>query len=97
MERPAEWERLDVWLWRARLARSRSACARAVAAGGFRVNRQPVDKPHHRLRVGDVVTFAWGSEVRIWRVLSLGSRRGPPAEARSLYEVLSPGVPPSAA
>ena len=85
MERPAEWERLDVWLWYARVAKTRAICARAVAAGGFRVNRKPVDKPHHKLRVGDVVTYMWGEEVRVWQVAALGTRRGPPEEARALY------------
>lgn len=83
----AEWERLDVWLWRARLAKTRSACAAAVRNGGFRLNRQSADKPHARLRAGDVITFtASNGVVRVWRVLNLGSRRGPPDEARSLYE-----------
>ncbi len=87
MSGAAGWERLDVWLWYARLARTRSACAQAVRDGGFRLNRQPTDKPHARLRVGDVLTFTLGQgAVRVWRVLELGSRRGPPAEARSLYE-----------
>lgn len=84
------WERLDVWLWYARVAKTRSACASAVRAHGFRVNRQPTDKPHARLRVADIVTFTSSSgEVHVWRVVDLGTRRGPPAEARALYEVLT--------
>jgi ribosome-associated heat shock protein Hsp15 len=58
-----------------------------------RLNRQPTDKPHARLRPGDVVTFAVGpahrGQVRVWRVLALAARRGPPAEAQGLYEDLS--------
>ena len=89
MSEAAGWERLDVWLWYARLARTRSACAQAVREGGFRLNRQPADKPHARLRAGDVLTFTWGEgSVRVWRVLDLGTRRGPPEEAKSLYEEL---------
>ena len=89
MSETAGWERLDVWLWYARLAKTRSACAEAVRDGGFRLNRQPVEKPHTRLRVGDVLTFTFGQgTVRVWRILALGSRRGPAAEARALYEDL---------
>ncbi|WP_160122220.1 RNA-binding S4 domain-containing protein [Rhodovarius lipocyclicus] len=80
--------RLDTWLWQARLAKTRALCSRLVEQGGFRLNRQPTDKPHARLRVGDVLTFAWGEEVRVWRILALGTRRGPPEEARALYEDL---------
>lgn len=93
MDEAGEHLRLDVWLWHARLAKTRSACARIVEAGGFRLNRQPATKPHARVRVGDVLTFAWGDEVRVWRVLALGARRGPPAEARALYEAIAPGEP----
>jgi ribosome-associated heat shock protein Hsp15 len=84
-----DWQRLDKWLWCARLAKSRATCAELVTRGGFRLNRQPTDKPHQKLRPGDVLTFPWGEEVRIWRVLALALRRGPPAEAQALYEDLS--------
>jgi ribosome-associated heat shock protein Hsp15 len=85
----APFLRLDTWLWHARLARTKSACAALVEAGGFRLNRQPVTKAHARLRVGDVLTFSWQGEERVWRVLALGARRGPASEARALYEDLS--------
>ncbi|WP_270939045.1 RNA-binding S4 domain-containing protein [Falsiroseomonas oryzae] len=83
------WQRLDLWLWCARLAKTRSECARQVAAGAVRLNRQPTDKAHARLRVGDVLTLAAHGRVRVWRVVALAERRGPPAEARTLYEDLS--------
>ena len=87
MSETAGWESLGVWLWYARLAKTRSACAKAVRGGGFRLNRQPTSKPHARLRVGDILTFTSDQgDVRVWRIVELGSRRGPAAEARSLYE-----------
>jgi len=82
--------RIDKWLWRARLAKSRpvaqALCRRAVV----RVNRVRVSRAHHRLRVGDVVTLPLANEVRVVRVLALGWRRGPASEARALYEELPP-------
>jgi ribosome-associated heat shock protein Hsp15 len=90
-----DWQRLDSWLWCARVARTRAACTRLVEEGSFRLNRQPTDKPHARLRPGDVLTFAFagGERVRVWRVRSLAARRGPASEARDLYEDLSePGA-----
>lgn len=84
------WERLDVWLWYARVAKTRTACAQAVREGGFRLNRQPIEKPHARVRVGDILTFTSSQHaVRVWRILELGTRRGPPDEARTLYADLS--------
>lgn len=93
-EAPAgAFERLDHWLWCARVAKTRAACAAIAERGRVRINRQPTEKPHAKVRVGDVLTLALGDaergSVRIWRVLALAGRRGPPAEARSLYEDLS--------
>jgi ribosome-associated heat shock protein Hsp15 len=86
MNGQAEWQRLDLWLWYARVAKARSDCARLVEEGAIRLNRQPVVKAHARLRIGDVLTMALRGEVRVWRVLALAARRGPAAEARRLYE-----------
>lgn len=80
------WRRLDFWLWCARFARTRVDCARLVGQGTVRINRQPTDKPHARLRVGDVLTLGLHGGVRVVRVLALADRRGPAAEARQLYE-----------
>jgi ribosome-associated heat shock protein Hsp15 len=79
------------------VAKTRALCTRLVAQGGVRINRQPTDKPHARLRPGDVLTFAPGpgAPVRIWRVRALAERRGPAAEARALYEDLSDPSPPA--
>ncbi len=84
----AEWQRLDLWLWCARVAKARSDCARLVEDGAIRLNRQSTVKAHARLRIGDVLTMAWRGEVRVWRVRALAERRGPAPEARLLYEVV---------
>jgi ribosome-associated heat shock protein Hsp15 len=84
------WQRLDKWLWCARILRQRADCARLAAAGGVRVNRQPTEKPHARLRIGDVLTLQLRHEVRVLRVLALGARRGPAAEASALYQTVTP-------
>jgi len=82
-----DWQRLDKWLWCARFAKARSDCARLVAEGHVRINRQPTDKAHARLRPGDVLTLPLPRRgVRVLRIVALARRRGPPAEARALYE-----------
>ncbi len=90
-----DWQRLDKWLWCARFLKSRAECTRLVAAGMLRLNRRPTEKPHARLRVGDVLTLALGGRVRVVAVLALAARRGPPAEARLLYQELA--SPPAGA
>ena len=69
--------------------RQRSDCAALVAAGSVRINRQPTDKAHARLRIGDVLTLPMHRSVRVVRVLALAVRRGPASEARLLYEEIS--------
>jgi ribosome-associated heat shock protein Hsp15 len=81
-----DWQRLDKWLWCARFMRARTDCAVLVAQGNIRINRQPTDKAHAKLRLGDVLTVPVRGQVRVVRVLALASRRGPAAEAAGLYE-----------
>jgi ribosome-associated heat shock protein Hsp15 len=90
------WQRLDKFLWHARVMRQRADCARLAAGGLLRINRQPTDKPHARVRVGDVITLALpGGRVKVLEVLVLAARRGPPAEAAGLYRIV-PELPSAA-
>ena len=85
-DHPAEATlRLDKWLWHARLFKSRSQAAAFCAEGRARLNRRHIDRPSAAVRVGDVLTFPLGNAIRVVRVRALGQRRGPPAEARTLY------------
>ncbi len=87
--------RLDRWLWRARLFRTRNLAGEACAGGRIRAGGEIVRKAHHAVRVGDVLTVPAGRDIRVVRVRSLGTRRGPPAEARTLYDEI--GRPEDAA
>jgi len=83
-------QRLDKWLYFARLAKSRTLAADLILGGKVRVNRSRTGKPSHLLRPGEVVTIALHGRVLVLKVLAPGRRRGPAAEARSLYKVLAP-------
>lgn len=82
----ASFQRLDKWLWFARLAKSRTLAARLVEEGQVRVNRVKVEKPAVTIKPGDVLTLSLGAQIRVLRVLNPGTRRGPAAEACTLYE-----------
>ena len=84
-----DWQRLDKWLWCARFMKARGDCAGLVGEGAVRINHQPTDKAHARLRIGDVLTVAIRGDVRVVRVLVLAERRGPAPEARTLYEEIA--------
>ena len=81
--------RLDKWLWQARFFKTRTLAAQLIERRKLRINREVVTKTHYRVRPGDVLTFPQGATVRVVRVVALGTRRGPAAEARALYEELS--------
>jgi ribosome-associated heat shock protein Hsp15 len=78
--------RLDKWLCFARLARTRSLAARLCAEGAVTVSGATVVKPGHLVRIGDPLTVRQGRYLRRVTILGLGVRRGPPTEARLLYE-----------
>jgi len=84
--------RADVWLWRARFFKTRSMAARYVDEGRVRITRAGaegrLDKPSRVLKLGDDLVFALGGRVIAVRVAAFGTRRGPPAEARGLYNPL---------
>ncbi|MGY6411451.1 MAG: RNA-binding S4 domain-containing protein [Alkalilacustris sp.] len=80
--------RLDKWLWHARFFKTRSLAAQVAASGKVRINGRRVSKPSAAVGPGDVLTFVAGGQVRVVRVRAPGLRRGPAAEARSLYEDL---------
>ena len=82
----AGFQRLDKWLWFARLAKSRTLAARLVEEGQVRVNRVKAEKPALTIKPGDVLTLSLGTQIRVLRVLNPGTRRGPAAEASTLYE-----------
>jgi ribosome-associated heat shock protein Hsp15 len=85
--------RVDKWLWHARFLKSRTLAAKLCEGNRVRVNGQPIGKPSHGLRAGDVLTFPLGPYIRVVKVLALGTRRGPATEARALYEDLDPPTP----
>jgi ribosome-associated heat shock protein Hsp15 len=77
--------RLDKFLWFARIVKTRALAQAMAERGRLRLNGRVVDRAHAPVRPGDVLSFAQRGEVRVLRIESLPVRRGPPAEARSLY------------
>ena len=82
--------RIDKWLWFARFFKSRSLAAKLCTGNRVRVNRRVVAKASATIRVGDVLTFPQGARIRVVKIISLGTRRGPAAEAAALYQDLTP-------
>ena len=93
-----EGQRLDKWLWCARLVKTRSLAAKLIEGGKVRVNGERALKVSRHVRLGDVVTGTGVGAGRLFvvRVMREAERRGPATTARSLYENLTPEAPRSA-
>ncbi|MBC8445362.1 MAG: RNA-binding S4 domain-containing protein [Rhodospirillaceae bacterium] len=87
--------RIDKWLWRARFFKSRTLASKLCGSGKLRRNSELIGKAHATLKEGDVLTFPKEDDIRIIRVIALGSRRGPASEAEGLYDDLQPPEPGS--
>jgi ribosome-associated heat shock protein Hsp15 len=84
-------QRIDNWLWHARMVRTRSDAAALAEAGFVRLNGKRVTAPGHLVRLGDVVTLALDRSVRVIEVQGFCEKRGSPPAARALYRYLTTG------
>jgi ribosome-associated heat shock protein Hsp15 len=78
-------QRIDKWLWHARIVRTRTSAAELVAKGHVRINGARVVAPGHAVKQGDVLTIALDSRIRVWKVADFAERRGDATAARMLY------------
>jgi ribosome-associated heat shock protein Hsp15 len=85
-------QRIDKWLWHARLVRTRTAARAFAVSGRVRVNREKNASPAHLLRAGDVLTISLSGRVRVLRVRAIAERRGAASDAALLYEDLIPAA-----
>jgi ribosome-associated heat shock protein Hsp15 len=89
---PSERQRLDKWLWHARVVKARTSAAALVTSGHVRINGVRETSPGHGVKAGDVLTIALDRNVRVLRVTALAERRGDATSARALYDELDGGA-----
>jgi ribosome-associated heat shock protein Hsp15 len=89
-----EGQRIDKWLWCARLVRTRTLANALVTAGKFRVNGKRAPKPSRLVHAGDVVTGTRLGKLFVVRVVEGTPRRGSAGIAQSLFEDLTPPIAP---
>lgn len=80
--------RIDRFLFFVRLLKSRTLAQGVIEQGHVRIDGRRVEKSSEEVRVGSVVALPLHDQVRVLRVLSLPTRRGPSPEARACYEEL---------
>jgi len=81
--------RLDKFLVFARFCKTRSVAAELVARGAVRINRQLTEKPHAKLRPGDVLTLALPHGVKVVEILHLPARREGAPQAQAAYREIA--------
>jgi ribosome-associated heat shock protein Hsp15 len=82
--------RVDRFLFFIRLLKSRTQAQGLIDEGHVRIDGKRVEKSSEEVRVGSVIAFPLHDRVRVLRVLSMPTRRGPAPEARACYEELGP-------
>jgi ribosome-associated heat shock protein Hsp15 len=83
--------RIDLFLHRIRLVKSRTLAQALVEQGTTRMDGRRIDKPSEPVRLGSIIALPLHGRVRIIRVLALPQRRGPASEARIAYEEIDEG------
>ncbi len=83
-----ERQRLDKWLWHARVVKARTSAAALIEAGHVRLNGAREKAPGHSVKIGDVLTIGLDRTVRILKVVGFAERRGDASAARLLYSDL---------
>ena len=76
--------RADVWLWAARMYKTRSLAKQAIDGGKVDVNGAGC-KPSKALHVGDSIRLTRGEERLELEILALCELRGPAGAAQLLY------------
>jgi ribosome-associated heat shock protein Hsp15 len=86
-------QRIDKWLFFARITKSRALAQDLVAAGKVRINGQVVMQASRLVKAGDRLEIQLERRDLVAVVVAGGSRRGPPSEARLLYSDQTPDTP----
>jgi ribosome-associated heat shock protein Hsp15 len=77
--------RLDKWLWAARLFKTRSLAAQAIASGRVWINDLPA-KASREVRAGERITLRREGDIMVLDVRATSAMRGPASMARLLYD-----------
>jgi ribosome-associated heat shock protein Hsp15 len=80
--------RVDRFLFFIRLVKSRTLAQQVIDEGHVRIDGKRVEKSSEDVRAGSIVALPLHDQVRILKVLSLPTRRGPAQEARACFEEL---------
>ena len=86
-------QRLDKWLWHARVTKTRSLAQKLISAGKVRIDGSKTVSPSQAVKSGDTLTITLPNAIKILEVVGFSEKRGSFTIASQLYKDLSPPAP----
>lgn len=84
-----EQQRVDKWIWHARITRTRTLAQKLIANGNVRVNKIKIKRPSFLIKPDDVLTISKNHQVSVVQIQSLALRRGSATDAQAMYTKLN--------
>ena len=81
-------QRIDNWLYRVRLAKTRSISQRIIKEGNIRINKYKIYKPSIKIKSGDIITINLNKQTLVVLVNGFTKRRLDYKNAQEHYKVL---------
>lgn len=89
MEQSTDRQRLDRWIWHARVVRTRADAVALIRAGHVRLDGARVKTPAQPVRLGHVLTISLDSSTRVLRIVGFAERRGDATSTSVLFEEIT--------
>jgi len=87
-------QRIDKWLWHARIIKSRSLAQKLITSGKVRVDTVKITNASSQVRSSNVLTISLERDIKIIEITGIPKRRGPFSEAQTFYNDLTPPKEP---
>ena len=81
-------QRIDNWLYRIRLTKTRSISQRIIKEGNVRINKYKIYKPAIKIKSGDIITINLNKQTLVVMVNGFTKRRLDYKNAQEHYKVL---------
>ena len=79
-------QRIDNWLFRSRLIKSRAKAQKIILSGYVKINKIRVSKPSIKIKIGDVITLTKFDNIFVISVKNFAKNRLNAKEAMELYK-----------
>lgn len=79
-------QRIDNWLFRSRLIKSRAKAQKIILSGYVKINKTRVSKPSIKIKIGDIITLTKFDNIFVISVKNFAKNRLNAKEAMELYK-----------